>query len=275
MHIGIIAKLNGEKTELSARIEKIDRAIILMRELDGPSELSEPDPPDEPGLCTKKCPVCKGSDHHWLEDCDDQGNPIYRCKHCSATKPYELDSPDETPARRKYKKRKVKKPKPKHIAGLRGPRKKVSKYKGVSRDNPRKDGSRKWRAQYWDGVKKKPVSLGMFERELLAAAAYQDHEGNKAKAAEYRRLDKQQRKQASHDKQRRGADDKQQQADMAEQAENNPDREKVKSKKVKGKKYAYKCNNPACGLEWQTKPSYCPGAGCYGTSFKKIEVIDK
>jgi len=236
MYIGIIAKLNGEKKELSARIEKIDRTIVLLRELDGPSELSEQHRPPE-------------------------------------REP--LDPPDETPARRKYKKRKVKKPKPKHIAGLRGPRKKVSKYKGVSRDNPRKDGSRKWRAQYWDGVKKKPVSLGMFERELLAAAAYQDHEGNKAKAAEYRRLDKQQRKQASHDKQRRGADDKQQQADMAEQAENNPDREKVKSKKVKGKKYAYKCNNPACGLEWQTKPSYCPGAGCYGTSFKKIEVIDK
>ena len=54
MHIGIIAKLNGEKKELSARIEKIDRTIILLRELDGPAELSEPAVPAKPKRVYKK-----------------------------------------------------------------------------------------------------------------------------------------------------------------------------------------------------------------------------
>jgi hypothetical protein len=40
--------------------------------------------------------VCKDSDHHWLEDIDDEtGEPILVCKHCPATKPWvDLDDED-------------------------------------------------------------------------------------------------------------------------------------------------------------------------------------
>jgi len=209
MYIGIIAKLNGEKKGLAVRIGKIDHTIELLRELDGPSELSRPEPPDP------------------------------------------IEQPDpEKPPRRKYNTRKIKKEKPQHIAGLRGPRKKASKFKGVSRDGPRKDGSRKWRAQYWDGKKQKPVSLGMFETELLAAAAYQDHDGNKAEAARLRSLDSGQSGRS------------QQKADIAEQADNNPDREKVKIVTI------YICSH--CNTEWNSKPDRCPH--CDSASFKAKKV---
>jgi len=60
-------------------------------------------------------------------------------------------------------------------------RKKTSEYKGVSKN---KDG--KFSAAYWDGANKKPVHLGVFRDELLAAAAFQDHIGNKKEAEKLR-----------------------------------------------------------------------------------------
>lgn len=40
------------------------------------------------GVCVYKCGVCAESDHHWLEDCDDKGEPRMVCKHCSAVREY-------------------------------------------------------------------------------------------------------------------------------------------------------------------------------------------
>lgn len=37
----------------------------------------------------RRCTQCEGEDHHWMEDCDDDGEPIWVCKHCDATKEYE------------------------------------------------------------------------------------------------------------------------------------------------------------------------------------------
>jgi hypothetical protein len=53
---------------------------------------------------------------------------------------------------------------------------KTSKYKGVSFE--KKTG--KWKASYWDG--NKPVYLGTFDYELLAAAAYQEKIGDPKEA---------------------------------------------------------------------------------------------
>jgi len=225
-----IHDLEYKRQIYSDTIARIDETISCLRDLDGPSELVEPAVPEKPDERTQLV----------------QG-----------------------PARRKYKKRKVSKkktksarPKPEHIAGLRGPRKKASQYKGVSRDSPRKDGSRKWRAQYWDGKKQKPVSLGMFETELLAAAAYQDHAGNKAKAAEYRNLDRQQ--QGKQDNLNTTPDAiRQRRADAAEQAENNPDRtEKVKMVTI------WRCSH--CKVETKSEPVRCNH--CDSASFKTKRV---
>jgi len=172
-------------------------------------------------------------------------------------------------------------------------RRKKSRYKGVKvSKKPYADGRTRYEVNYYDPATKKVKFLGCFDDELQAAATYADREGNKAEAARLRAMAKQQK------------------ADDAEQAENNPDRptrtkgkkkstaesaenaEKIKSRKVKGKKkstaeiaenaeeikskkakrkkVAYKCTDKACGLEWQSKPSCCPG--CYGKSFKIIEV---
>ena len=41
--------------------------------------------------CPRKCDQCAGSDHHWLEAEDEDGEPgdmILACKHCFATKAY-------------------------------------------------------------------------------------------------------------------------------------------------------------------------------------------
>jgi len=144
--------------------------------------------------------------------------------------------------RGKYKKA-VKEDKPKHIPGLRGPRKKSSQYKGVSAAKQRQDGTLMWRAQYWGNGK--AVSLGQFEIEELAAAAYAEHEGNHAEAARLRALAGRQN------------------SDMAEQAENNPDRQGHVKKKI------WICKNKKCGLEFQSKPTEC--LGCHGTSFNEAE----
>jgi hypothetical protein len=38
----------------------------------------------------RHCSVCEGSDHHWLEECDDDHpEGIMACKHCPATRPLE------------------------------------------------------------------------------------------------------------------------------------------------------------------------------------------
>lgn len=36
--------------------------------------------------CAKRCVQCNGNGetHHWLEECDDDGEPIEVCKHCDA-----------------------------------------------------------------------------------------------------------------------------------------------------------------------------------------------
>jgi len=49
--------------------------------------------------CPRKCSDCRYSDHHWLEECDeDTGEPQMACKHCDATKPYDYDDvPDDAP----------------------------------------------------------------------------------------------------------------------------------------------------------------------------------
>ncbi|KKN74466.1 hypothetical protein LCGC14_0390860 [marine sediment metagenome] len=64
---------------------------------------------------------------------------------------------------------KVKKPKVKTVKSVG---KSGSEYKGVKREGKKFSGS------YWDGKNKKAVYLGMFESELLAAAAVQKKLGN-------------------------------------------------------------------------------------------------
>jgi len=51
-------------------------------------------------------------------------------------------------------------------------------YKGVT--HSRTPG--KWRAQFWDKKKNKNIYLGTFDSELLAAAAVEEHKGNKKEA---------------------------------------------------------------------------------------------
>jgi len=209
MYIGIIAKLAYKKKELSAKIEKIDRTIVLLRELDGPSELSGP---------------------------------------------IEPASPADKPVRRAYKKRGITSRKAaeriagkavKHIAGHHGPLKKVSQHKGVSLCKKRKNGTQKWRVQYYDPSTRRIKSLGAYYSEIEAAAVYQDHIGNEVEAARLRALDKQQT------------------ADMAEQKENNPDR--VKADKMV---MVWVCSH--CRIEWKSKPDSCPN--CNSASFKPKKV---
>ena len=211
MYIGIIAKLAYEKKELSAKIEKIDRTIVLLRELDGPSELSDP--------VVKK-----------------------------------RDKPEKKNVRGPYKKRGITSRKAaeriagkavKHIAGHHGPLKKVSQHKGVSLCKKRKNGTQKWRVQYYDPSTRRIKSLGAYYSEIEAAAVYQDHIGNEVEAARLRALDKQQT------------------ADMAEQKENNPDR--VKADKMV---MVWVCSH--CRIEWKSKPDSCPN--CNSASFKPKKV---
>ncbi len=164
--------------------------------------------------------------------------------------PGEINKP-----KRPYKRREVT-PKPKrlskvrvdHIAGLRGPRNQNSRYKGVSLNKPKKDGTQKFRVQFWNGKLKKNIPLGTFNSELKAAAVYQDHIGNKDEAAKL------------HGQAR------QQQADMAEQAENNPDRPPAKKK---GKKI-WVCKR--CGLKYRTDPTKHSCIKCQHKDFREVEM---
>jgi len=160
--------------------------------------------------------------------------------------------------KRIYKRRKVKPPAKRdklagsrktatgHIAGLRGPRKQASKYKGVSLTKMKADGTQKFRVQFWDGPKKRNIPLGAYESELEAAAVYQDYAGNKAEAQKLRALAKQQK------------------SDMVEQADNNPDRPKAK-KKMK----EWRCKH--CGLE--VRHPTMPSIGCIQCNSSSYEQI--
>ena len=111
-----------------------------------------------------------------------------------------------------------------------------SKYKGVCPTRPMKDGTFKWRVQFWDSKKNKLIGLGQFENEELAAAAYADYKGDKAEAQRLRGL--------------------------AKQVENNPDKSAKKTKR----KMAWECQH--CKLSFQSKPVSCPG--CKSASFKEV-----
>jgi len=119
----------------------------------------------------------------------------------------------------------------------------TSQYKGVERLKPNKSGQVKFKVSWWNAKTKKNIYLGTHDSELIAAAAFQDHIGNKAEVAKLR------------------AQAKQQTAGMAEQQENNPDRpldgaDRHNLKRL-GKTY-WVCN--CCGLEYQSK-GQCAGCG--------------
>jgi len=156
-----------------------------------------------------------------------------------------VTKPEKKNARGPYKKRKASGKVEKHVAGHRGPLKKVSQHKGVSLCKKRKNGTQKWRVQYYDPSTRRIKSLGAYYSEIEAAAVYQDHIGNEVEAARLRALDKQQT------------------ADMAEQKENNPDR--VKADKMV---MVWVCSH--CRIEWKSKPDSCPN--CNSASFKPKKV---
>jgi len=118
----------------------------------------------------------------------------------------------------------------------------TSKYKGVCLGRPKKDGSPRWRAQVWKDGRLK--SLGTFPTELEAAAAVAKAIGDTKEYLRLQGLAKQGR------------------ADMAEQAENNPDRPKSKRKEK-----AWMCTR--CHLTFKTKPTSCPG--CRSASFREVD----
>ncbi len=128
-------------------------------------------------------------------------------------------------------------------------KRKKSQYKGVSPLKPLKSGKIKYQAVCWDGKNKKCVTIGTYETELEAADAYRDYTGDKAEAAKLR------------------AQAKQQQADMVEQAQNNPARPTAAGRKKKTR-MIYVCKR--CGLEWQTRPKYCPASNCGNDDFREV-----
>ena len=34
--------------------------------------------------CRLHCSVCEWQDHHWMPECDDDGDPLMVCAHCEA-----------------------------------------------------------------------------------------------------------------------------------------------------------------------------------------------
>jgi hypothetical protein len=44
-------------------------------------------------VCAVHCGVCEGMDHHWMPECDDDGEPVMVCKHCPAVR--EIDDDEE------------------------------------------------------------------------------------------------------------------------------------------------------------------------------------
>jgi len=117
---------------------------------------------------------------------------------------------------------------------------KTSQYKGVERLKPNKSGQVKYKTSYWEGKTKKNIYLGTYDSELEAAAACQDHIGDKDEAARLRSLAKQQK------------------ADMTEQADNNPDRPGTGLK-------TWKCTHCKLTFRHPTKPMSC--INCKGATF--------
>ena len=128
-------------------------------------------------------------------------------------------------------------------AGTKTGKRKKSQYKGVSPMKPLRSGKIRYQAVYWDGEEKKSRTIGAYDREIEAAAVYQDHIGNKDEANRLRALDKQDR------------------ADMGEQKENNPDRPGSKLK-------TWECTSCKFTFKHPTKPTSC--INCKGASFKHI-----
>jgi len=126
---------------------------------------------------------------------------------------------------------------------------KKSKYKGVRvNKTPYADGRTRYEAQHYDPATKKVKFLGCFDDELLAAAAFQEAAGNKDEAARLRSLARQS------------------DADIAEQAENNPDRPLHKKKKAT----IWICNNKSCGIEYRTNPKKNGCISCKGNDFREV-----
>jgi len=141
------------------------------------------------------------------------------------------------------------------IKGKSGSRNPFSKYKGVTRGKPKKDGSITYRAHIWDGKQGKNLMIGTFDEELLAAAAVHDYKGNKEEAQRLRNLAA-----------TTSGITKQQRADIQEQVDNNPDRPSHPAKKKKSDT-VYVCKR--CGTEWEIKPKQCRGCGC--DDFREVE----
>lgn len=123
-----------------------------------------------------------------------------------------------------------------------------SKFKGVTKARPKKDGTGKYLASFWDGTKQKNICLGTFDNELLAAAAVAEHKGDKDEAKRLRVLAKQKK------------------TDMKEQAENNPDRPPHKKRKEK----IWVCKTTSCGIEYRTDPTINGCLNCKRNNFRVV-----
>jgi len=132
-----------------------------------------------------------------------------------------------------------------------------SKYKGVSQVRVRKDGVEVWRAQYSskEGGRYKTHVLGSFDSELLAAAAVADHNGDHDVAEKFRKLDAFKKASAAEEQ-------KQMDADIREQIENNPDRpEPRKHKYASG---VWECNKCTHQHIVTKRPEKCESCGFEG-----------
>lgn len=137
-------------------------------------------------------------------------------------------------------------------ASRKGPRNPSSRFKGVKKNKkPYKDGRARFEVTFYNKKKSQSEYLGSFDNEYLAAARYQERDGNKVEAQRLRKL----ADQDGDDQARPGDMAKQRRADRAEQEENNRDRPTDKKKKTVT---IYVCN--LCGLEYQ-KRGQCAGCG--------------
>lgn len=52
-----------------------------------------PTTPQDNTVCAVHCSDCEGDDHHWgyYGGEDENGEPVYSCKHCDATREIGLD----------------------------------------------------------------------------------------------------------------------------------------------------------------------------------------
>ena len=155
--------------------------------------------------------------HQYASKMLEARNSIATLKEMLGEEPEQAEAPKQVPVEPARKKQKLESTAPK----LR-----KTKHKGVYAGRIRKDGTQMWLVACWDSMKQKNVKLGSFTSELEAAA-----------------VAKRFYEQA-----------KQRQADMAEQAENNPDRPGPK-KRNKKTKTVWVCKR--CGVKWDFKPKNC------------------